>query len=241
MAETTDGMLVYCIPKVAVLYIMLPNIYLTTHMIQGLKDEGIDSSSEDESASASSVSSSEKSCSSSDSSDELPGPKPRRFQRKINKLKSSRTDSDLTRVLRDPYPRKIQLPGADELKERINQAKNPDVKIPMLGKLGRKPSEEAKNEDDKSKYRRFVKKLDEPLQLGKLRRPMEKVSSMEEKPPILKISALNQAAKNKFFGLETEKKDKSVDELTAAVRKYIPAVSVLICYDKNSILDNNAH
>ncbi|CAH2090879.1 unnamed protein product [Euphydryas editha] len=192
---------------------------------EGLKDEGIDSSSDDESASASSVSSSEKSCSSSDSSDDLPGPKPRRFQRKNNKLKSSRTDSDLTRVLQDPYPRKIQLPGANEFKERINQANNPDVKIPMLGKLGRKPSEEAKNEDDKARYKRFVKKLDEPLQLGKLRRPMEKVSSMEDKPPILKISALNQAAKNKFFGLETDKKEKSIDELTTAVRKYIPAVS----------------
>nr|XP_026499277.1 uncharacterized protein LOC113403058 isoform X2 [Vanessa tameamea] len=191
---------------------------------EGLKDEGIDSSSEDESASASSVSSSEKSCSSSDSSEDIPDPKPRRFQRKNNKLKSSRTDSDLTRVLQDPYPRKIQLPGANELKERINQAKNPDVKIPMLGKLGRKPSEEPKSEEDKARYRRFAKKIDEPLQLGKLRRPMEKVSSMEEKPPILKISALNQAAKNKFFGLEGDKKEKSIDELTAAVRKYIPTM-----------------
>ncbi|XP_050351467.1 uncharacterized protein LOC126774154 isoform X2 [Nymphalis io] len=191
---------------------------------EGLKDEGIDSSSEDESASASSVSSSEKSCSSSDSSEDIPDPKPRRFQRKNNKLKSSRTDSDLTRVLQDPFPHKIQLPGANELNERINQAKNPDVKIPMLGKLGRKPSEEPKSEEDKARYRRFVKKLDEPLQLGKLRRQMEKVSSMEEKPPILKISALNQAAKNKFFGFEGDKKEKSIDELTAAVRKYIPTM-----------------
>lgn len=190
------------------------------NIFQGLKDEGIDSSSDDES-SASSVSSSEKSCSSSDSSDDVPGTKPKRFQRKNNKLKSSRTDSDLTR-LQDA--RKIQLPGANELKERITQAKNPDVKIPMLGKLGRKPSEDMKVEDDKTRYRRFVKKLDEPIQLGKLRRPLDKTPSMDEKPPILKISSLNQSAKNKFFGLEP-KKEKSIDELAAAVRKYIPIVS----------------
>ncbi|XP_052758904.1 uncharacterized protein LOC113521302 isoform X2 [Galleria mellonella] len=196
---------------------------------EGLKDEGIDSSSDDESASASSVSSSEKSCSSSDSSDEIPGPKPRRFQRKSNKLKSSRTDSDLTR-LQDRYPGKIQLPGANELKERLNQVKNPEMK-PLLAKLGRKPSEEAKKEDDSTRYRRFVKKLDEPIQLGKLRRPADKTPppppQIEEKPPqVLKISAINQAAKNKFFGIETPpKKERDIDELTAAVRKYIPPVS----------------
>lgn len=150
--------------------------------------------------------------------------KPRRFQRKNNKLKSSRTESDIAKLNHDP--RKIQLPGANELKERLNQAKNPDVKIPLLGKLGRKPAEEVKSDDDKARYRRFVKKIDEPLQLGKLRRPMEKAASADEKPPILKISALNQAAKNKFFGLETEKKEKSIDELSAAVRKYIPPVSM---------------
>ncbi|CAH0729953.1 unnamed protein product, partial [Brenthis ino] len=199
-----------------------PNTLAKGESSEGLKDEGIDSSSDDES-SASSVSSSEKSCSSSDSSDAIPDPKPRRFQRKNNKLKSSRTDSDLTR-LQDPFPRKIQLPGANELKERLTQAKNPDVKIPVLGKLGRKPSEEAKIEDDKTRYRRFVKKLDEPIQLAKLRRPVEKTPCVEEKPPILKISSINQAAKNKFFGLEP-KKEKSVDELAAAVRKYIPVVS----------------
>lgn len=110
------------------------------------------------------------------------------------------------------------------MKERLTQAKNPDVKIPVLGKLGRKPSEEAKIEDDKTRYRRFVKKLDEPIQLAKLRRPAEKTPCVEEKPPILKISSINQAAKNKFFGLEP-KKEKSVDELAAAVRKYIPVVS----------------
>ncbi|KAM3966427.1 LOW QUALITY PROTEIN: supervillin [Aphomia sociella] len=195
---------------------------------EGLKDEGIDSSSDDESASASSVSSSEKSCSSSDSSDEIPGPKPRRFQRKSNKLKSSRTDSDLTR-LQDRYPGKIQLPGANELKERLNQVKNPEMK-PLLAKLGRKPSEEAKKEDDTTRYRRFVKKLDEPIQLGKLRRPADKTPppppQLEEKPPqVLKISAINQAAKNKFFGIEAPKKERDIDELTAAVRKYIPPVS----------------
>ncbi|XP_045766331.1 uncharacterized protein LOC123868038 isoform X2 [Maniola jurtina] len=195
---------------------------------EGLKDEGIDSSS-DESASASSVSSSEKSCSSSDSSDEVPE-KPRRFQRKNNKLKASRTESDIVKLNHDPFPRKIQLPGANELKERIAQAKNPDVKIPILAKLGRKPAEEVKSDDDKARYRRFVKKIDEPLQLGKLRRPMEKTSSVEEKPPILKISALNQAAKNKFFGLETEKKEKSVDEMAAAVKKYIPPMSKSISH-----------
>ncbi|XP_032520912.2 supervillin isoform X1 [Danaus plexippus] len=200
-----------------------PKILAKGESSEGLKDEGIDSSSDEESASASSVSSSEKSCSSSGSSDEMPGPK-RRFQRKNNKLKSSRTDSDLTK-LQDPYPRKIQLPCASELKERIAQAKNPDVKIPLLGKLGKKPSEEASGEDDKLRYKRFVKKLDEPLQLGKLRRPMEKTSSLEEKPPVLKITALNQAAKNKFFGVE-DKKEKSIDELTAVVRKYIPVNSV---------------
>ncbi|CAG9561398.1 unnamed protein product [Danaus chrysippus] len=200
-----------------------PKILAKGESSEGLKDEGIDSSSDEESASASSVSSSEKSCSSSGSSDEMPGPK-RRFQRKNNKLKSSRTDSDLTK-LQDPYPRKIQLPCASELKERIAQAKNPDVKIPLLGKLGKKPSEDANVEDDKMRYRRFVKKLDEPLQLGKLRRPMEKTSSLEEKPPVLKITALNQAAKNKFFGVE-DKKEKSLDELTAVVRKYIPVKSV---------------
>ncbi|XP_052741917.1 uncharacterized protein LOC112053498 isoform X3 [Bicyclus anynana] len=195
---------------------------------EGLKDEGIDSSS-DESASASSVSSSEKSCSSSDSSDDLPE-KPRRFQKKNNKLKSSRTESDIVKLNHDPFPRKIQLPGANELKERLNEAKNSEVKIPLLGKLGRKPSEEVKSDDDKARYRRFVKKLDEPIQLGKLRRPVEKVASVEEKPPILKISALNQAAKNKFFGLETGKKEKSIDELSAAVRKYIPPVSKSISH-----------
>ncbi|XP_072947591.1 uncharacterized protein [Epargyreus clarus] len=197
----------------------------SSEVCTGLKDEGIDSSSDDESASASSVSSSEKSCSSSDSSDEAPEPKPRRFQRKNNKLKSSRTDSDLTKVLQDPYPRKIQLPGANELKERLTQARNADVKVPMLGKLGRKPSEEAKtDEDDKTRYRRFVKKIDEPIQLGKLRRDKVVTPPTEEKPPLLKISALNQAAKNKFFGVDTGKK-KTIDELTAAVRRYIPPVS----------------
>ncbi|XP_039755364.1 uncharacterized protein LOC120630269 isoform X2 [Pararge aegeria] len=195
---------------------------------EGLKDEGIDSSS-DESASASSVSSSEKSCSSSDSSDEVPE-KPRRFQRKNNKLKASRTESDIVKLNHDPFPRKIPLPGANELKERLNQAKNPDVKIPLLGKLGRKPSEEVKSDDDKARYRRFVKKIDEPLQLGKLRRPVDKAASLDEKPPILKISALNQAAKNKFFGLETEKKEKSIDELSAAVRKFIPPMSKSISH-----------
>lgn len=49
---------------------------------------------------------------------------------------------------------------------------------------------------------------------------------VQEPPPtVLKISAINQAAKDKFFGLETTKKEKSIDELTAAVRKYIPPVS----------------
>lgn len=216
-----------------------------------MKDEGIDSSSDDES-SASSVSSSEKSCSSSESSDELPDPKPRRFQRKNSKLKNCRTESDIPRH----DARKIQLPGAHELKERLNQAKNldvqirnpevfkmevpgsneskerpvqaknVDVKIPLLGKLGRKPSEDIK-EDDKARYRRFVKKLDEPIQLGKLRRPPEKVNQVPEiPPPVMKISALNQAAKNKFFGLEPVKKEKNIDELTAAVRKYISPVSL---------------
>ncbi|XP_063363239.1 uncharacterized protein LOC134652016 [Cydia amplana] len=200
---------------------------------EGLKDEGIDSSSDDEST-ASSVSSSEKSCSSSESSDEIPGPKPRRFQRKNNKLKSSRTDSDLTKILQEPFPRKIlpandprkiQLPGANELKERLSQMNN-EAK-PLLGKLGRKPSVEVKSEDEKP-YTRFVKKIEEPIQLGKLRRPENKMTSplkMDQKPPqVLKISALNQEAKNKFFGLEP-KKEKSIDELTAAVRKYIPPVS----------------
>ncbi|XP_063382167.1 uncharacterized protein LOC134668655 [Cydia fagiglandana] len=199
---------------------------------EGLKDEGIDSSSDDEST-ASSVSSSEKSCSSSESSDEIPGPKPRRFQRKNNKLKSSRTDSDLPKVLQEPFPRKIvpandprkiQLPGANELKERLTQMNNEPK--PLLGKLGRKPSVEVKSEDEKP-YSRFVKKIEEPIQLGKLRRPESKMTSplkMDQKPPqVLKISALNQEAKNKFFGLEPKKK--SLDELTAAVRKYIPPVS----------------
>lgn len=116
------------------------------------------------------------------------------------------------------------------MKERLTQAKNPDVKIPMLGKLGRKPSEEAKKEEDQTRYRRFVKKMDEPIQLGKLRRPAEKVTPVQEVPPpqILKISALNQAAKAKFFGLDPGKKEKTVDELAAAVRKYIPPVSVTV-------------
>ncbi|CAG4946890.1 unnamed protein product [Parnassius apollo] len=197
---------------------------------EGLKDEGIDSSSDDESASASSVSSSEKSCSSSDNSEELPDPKPRRFQRKINKLKSSKTDSDLARTLQETYPRKIQLPGANELKERLNQVNNVDEKLPLLGKLGRRATEESNEQDDEksTRYRRFVKKPDEPIQLGKLRRPTEKTvnQAVEEKPaPVLKITAMNQAAKNKFFGVDTEKKEKSIDELTAAVRKYIPAVN----------------
>lgn len=185
--------------------------------LQGLKDEGIDSSSDDE-TSASTVSSSEKSCSSSDSSDELPGPKPRRF-RKNNKLKASRTESDIPR--QDAFPRKIQLPAANEFKERLNQAKNSDVKIPMLAKLGRKPSAEAKI-DDESRFMRVVK---EPVQLGKLRRPVDKGPSFEESPPpMMKISQLNQAAKAKFFGVE-EKKEKSVDELAASVRKFIAPVS----------------
>lgn len=46
----------------------------------------------------------------------------------------------------------MQMPCATELKERLTQAKNPDVKIPMLGKLGRKPSEEAKKEDDQNRW-----------------------------------------------------------------------------------------
>ncbi|XP_047026886.1 supervillin-like isoform X3 [Helicoverpa zea] len=198
----------------------------SSEVCTGLKDEGIDSSSDEDSVSASSVSSSEKSCSSSDSSDELPDPKPRRFQRKPNKLKASRTESDIPRHP-EPFSCKIKLPGANELKERLTQAKNPDVKIPMLAKLGRKPSVEAKQEEDQTRYRRFVKKLDEPIQLGKLRRPADKVPPppQEVPPPVLKISALNQAAKNKFFGLETAKKEKTIDELAAAVRKYIPPVS----------------
>ncbi|XP_026317015.1 uncharacterized protein LOC113228083 isoform X4 [Hyposmocoma kahamanoa] len=200
---------------------------------EGLKDEGIDSSSDDESASASSVSSSEKSCSSSDSSEEIPGPKTRRFQRKNNKLKNSRTESDITR-LQEPVrvearndARKFRLPGANELKERLNQAKNAEVKTPLLGKLARRPTETDKIDDDTNRYRRFAKKIDEPVQLGKLRRPSEKVvnQTVEDKPPpFLKISALNQEAKNKFFGFEP-KKERSIEELTAAVRKYIPPMS----------------
>lgn len=206
----------------------------TISQFQGLKDEGIDSSSDDESASASSVSSSEKSCSSSDSSEEVPGPKHRRFQRKNNKLKNSRTESDIIR-LQEPVKvearndaRKFQLPGANELKERLNQAKNTEVKIPLLGKLARRPTESDKIDDDTNRYRRFVKKIEEPIQLGKLRRPSEKAvnQTVEDKPPpFLKISALNQEAKNKFFGIEP-KKERSIEELTAAVRKYIPPVSV---------------
>lgn len=197
---------------------------------QGLKDEGIDSSSEDESASASSVSSSEKSCSSSDSSEEAPDPKPRRFQRKTNKLKSSRTDSDLVRTLQEPYPRKIQLPCAKELTERLSQVKTVDGKMPLLGKLGKRPTEENNEDDKNARYRRFAKKPEEPLQLGKLRRPAEKdANQLQEPAPVMKITALNQAAKNKFFGLDTGKNEKSIEELTAAVRKYIPPVS---CWNK---------
>lgn len=197
--------------------------------MQGLKDEGIDSSSDDES-SASSVSSSEKSCSSSDSSEDAPDPKPRpRFQRKNNKLKASRTDSDLVRTLQDPFPRKIQLPGANELKEKLNQVKNVDG-IPLLGKLGRRPTDDSNEDDKNARYRRFLKKTDEPIQLGKLRRPVEKTVNqvVDEKPPVLKLTALNQAAKNKFFGLDSGKKEKSIEELTAAVRRYIPPVSCTI-------------
>lgn len=187
---------------------------------QGLKDEGIDSSSDDE-TSASTVSSSEKSCSSSDSSDDIPDPKPRRF-RKNNKLKSSMTVSDIPRH-QDAFPRKIQLPAANEFKDRLTQANNPDVKIPMLAKLGRKPSIEAKI-DDESRLIRVVK---EPVQLGKLRRPVDKGLCLEESPPpMMKISQLNQAAKAKFFGVtEPEKKAKTVDELAACVRKFIAPVS----------------
>ncbi|KAG7295776.1 hypothetical protein JYU34_020830 [Plutella xylostella] len=219
---------------------------------EGLKDEGIDSSSDDESASASSVSSSEKSCSSTESSDEIPEQKPKRFAletpeqkprrfaaRKSNKLKNSRTDSDLAKMLtpkpENVYPRKvqaIQLPGANELKERLSQAKNTDVKLPFLAKLAKKsPEIQKEKEDDPNnpRYRRFVKKLDEPIQLGKLRRPPEKLNQsfdrIEDKPPtVLKISALNQEAKNKFFGLEP-KKEKTIDELAAAVRRFIPPVA----------------
>lgn len=116
------------------------------------------------------------------------------------------------------------------MKERLNQAKNAEVKTPLLGKLARRPSETDKIDDDTNRYRRFVKKIDEPVQLGKLRRPSERVvnQTVEDKPPppFLKISALNQEAKNKFFGIEP-KKERSIEELTAAVRKYIPPVSVL--------------
>ncbi|XP_047516386.1 supervillin-like isoform X2 [Pieris napi] len=187
-----------------------PKVLAKGESSEGLKDEGIDSS--DDESSASSVSSSEKSCSSSDTSEELPEPK-RRFQRK-NKLRSSRTESDLTNY---QDPRKVQLPGADELQERLTQAKNANVKVPLLGKLGRKPSETKTDET----YKRFVKKLDEPIQLGKLRRPVEK--AMEGKPPVLQITALNQTAKNKFFGIDD--KERNVDELAARVRKYIAPVS----------------
>ncbi|CAH2039429.1 unnamed protein product, partial [Iphiclides podalirius] len=192
---------------------------------EGLKDEGIDSSSEEESASASSVSSSEKSCSSSDSSEDAPDPKPRRFQRKGNKLKPSRTDSDLARTLHEQYPRKIQLPAANEFKERLSQ-KGVDGKLPLLGKLGRRQVEDG---DDNARCRRLAKVPDASIQLGKLRRPVEKtanqVESREQPAPVLKITALNQAAKNRFFGLDTGKKEKSLEELTAAVRKYIPPVN----------------
>ncbi|CAK1544938.1 unnamed protein product [Leptosia nina] len=194
-----------------------PNTLAKGESSEGLKDEGIDSSSDDES-SASTVSSSEKSCSSSDSSEDIPGPKFKRFQRKSNKLRSSRTESDLTNY---QDQRKIQLPGANEFKERLTQAKNANVKIPLLGKLGRKPSEVKPEENIKAS----VKKPSEPLQLGKLRRPMEKTASIDEKPPVLKITALNQDAKNKFFGLEAETKERNVDELAAKVRKYIAPVS----------------
>lgn len=210
-----------------------PKVLAKGESSEGLKDEGIDSSSDDESASASSVSSSEKSCSSSDSSDDLPDPKPRRFQRKPIKLKTSRTESDLPKHQdpfprqQEPFPRKIQMPCAKELQERLTQAKNPEVKVPLLGKLGKKPSEDAKKEEDQTRYRRFIKKLDEPIQLGKLRRPVDKPPTPVQDPPmsILKISALNQAAKNKFFGIDATKKEKTIDELAAAVRKYIPPVS----------------
>ncbi|KAJ2943629.1 hypothetical protein O0L34_g16742 [Tuta absoluta] len=219
-----------------------PNTLAKGESSEGLKDEGIDSSSDDESASATTVSSSEKSCTSSDSSEDIPGPKPRRFQRKNNKLKNSRTESDIIK-LQEPVrhdARKIQMPGANELKARLVQAKNVEVKAPILAKLGRRPSMDDKKDDESNRYRRFVKKLDEPIQLGKLRRPAEKPitpnpPNLEDKPPtVLKISALNQAAKNKFFGLESPpkvqnqepKKEKSIEELAAAVRKYIPPTPV---------------
>lgn len=70
------------------------------------------------------------------------------------------------------------------------------------------------------------------FQLGKLRRPPEKLSRSPlapkaelQTPQVLKISALNQEAKNKFFGLEP-KREKSIDELAAAVRRFIPPVSL---------------
>lgn len=115
------------------------------------------------------------------------------------------------------------------MQERLNQAKNTEVKAPLLGKLARRPTDTDKIDDDTNRYRRFVKKIDEPVQLGKLRRPSEKVVNQtvdDKPPPFLKISALNQEAKNKFFGIEP-KKERSIEELTAAVRKYIPPVSVL--------------
>lgn len=95
----------------------------------------------------------------------------------------------------------------------------------MLAKLRRSSASEESN-DDPSPKKKMVKKLVEPIQLGKLRRPADKINKVEDKPPLLKISVLNQEAKNKFFGLDT--KEKSIEELTAAVRRYIPPVSYLL-------------
>lgn len=102
---------------------------------QGLKDEGIDSSSDEESASGS-IHSSDESCSSSESSEESEADEPEVVRQKSKSkskspeahnvkpsqlLKNSRTESDIARVAKENSNKsdgRIKLPCMDEMKAR---------------------------------------------------------------------------------------------------------------------------
>lgn len=124
-----------------------PLITFKKYYLQGLKDEGIDSSSDDESGSHSSHSSAE-SCSSSESSDESEDERKQSHHPtplKPSQIKTSKTESDISkRSVSDDSKSdgRIKLPCMDEMKARkimercmsgkANKETKPQPKQPVI-------------------------------------------------------------------------------------------------------------
>lgn len=62
-------------------------------------------------------------------------------------------------------PIKVQLPGANELKERLSQSRNENAKLPLLGKLGKKSPEQPKKTEEELRFKRLINK-EEPIQVN---------------------------------------------------------------------------